>query len=124
MKLLSHNILRNNSKEAGQNGYPLSITATEVRVTDNQFNREFTEHILRTINWEVLVEAATSIGLTTLPSTLTPSLLTSIPFLTAVHHILVNVHVVEGVLTCPKTGKEFKIQNGITDVMMEEEECA
>ena len=68
-------------------------------------------------------QAASSLGLTTLPPSLTPSLESDPSFLRAVHHVLVNVHVVEGVLTCPETGREFTIKDGIVDVMMEEEEC-
>ena len=39
------------------------------------------------------------------------------------HHILVNVHIKTGVLTCPETGREFKIEDGIGDFMLKEEEC-
>ena len=60
MKLLSHNILRNNSSGVGNSvtgGYPLKITANEVRVTDNEYNELFTKNVLATtVDWKVLVE--------------------------------------------------------------------
>jgi len=57
MKLLSHNILRNNSSSV-KSGYPLQIIPTEVRVTDNKYNELFTKHILQTINWGVFVKVS------------------------------------------------------------------
>eukprot|EP00518_Triparma_eleuthera_P003022 CAMPEP_0182456000 /NCGR_PEP_ID=MMETSP1319-20130603/1985_1 /TAXON_ID=172717 /ORGANISM="Bolidomonas pacifica, Strain RCC208" /LENGTH=117 /DNA_ID=CAMNT_0024654175 /DNA_START=186 /DNA_END=535 /DNA_ORIENTATION=- len=117
MKLLLHNVLRNNSKGVVE-GYPLRITASEVQVTDNEYNEEFVRHMLPTLNWGVLVEAAKSVGITTLPSSLTPALSSDSSFLRALHHVLVNVHVVSGVLTCPETGKEFAISDGIANFML------
>ena len=55
MKLLLHNVLRNNSKGVST-GYPLHITASEVQVTDNEYNEDFVKHMLPTLNWAVLVE--------------------------------------------------------------------
>ena len=70
------------------------------------------------------LQAAKSVGITTLPPSLTPALSSDSSFLRALHHVLVNVHVVSGVLTCPETGKEFAISDGIANFMLEEEECA
>jgi multifunctional methyltransferase subunit TRM112 len=44
-------------------------------------------------------------------------------FLGALFHILMNVHVVEGTLTCPVTGREFPIIDEIPNMLLEEEEC-
>jgi multifunctional methyltransferase subunit TRM112 len=124
MKLLSHNFLRNNTTSAGfSGGYPLQITATEITVTENEYNSDFVKHIIPSLDWSVLVSAASQLGLTTLPSTLTPELVQSDEFLVALHNILVNVHVISGVLTCPTTQREFKIKDGVADFMLEEEEC-
>ena len=124
MKLLSHNFLRNNTSSAGfSGGYPLSITAAEITVTNNPYNEAFVKHILPSLDWPVLCAAASQLGLTSLPPALVPSLIEDPEFLQAVHHILVNVHVVAGVLTCPTTGREFAIKDGIADFMLEEEEC-
>lgn len=34
-----------------------------------------------------------------------------------------NVHLIKGMLTCPVTGKEFPVTDGIPKMMLEEEEC-
>ena len=39
MRLLAHNALRNNSAAAEGKGYPLKITATEIRVDDHDHDR-------------------------------------------------------------------------------------
>jgi multifunctional methyltransferase subunit TRM112 len=62
-------------------------------------------------------------GISTLPPTLTDALAEDPLFLRALYHILMNVHLVKGMLTCPVTGREFPIQDGIPNMMLEEEEC-
>lgn len=44
-------------------------------------------------------------------------------FLLALYHVLMNVHLVQGILTCPVTGREFPVMNEIPNMMLEEEEC-
>ena len=44
-------------------------------------------------------------------------------FLQALYHVLMNVHVIRGMLTCPVSGREFPIKDGIPDMILEEEEC-
>ena len=62
-------------------------------------------------------------GISTLPPTLTDALVEDPLFLRALYHILMNVHLVKGMLTCPVTGREFPVQDGIPNMMLEEEEC-
>ena len=62
-------------------------------------------------------------GISTLPPTLTEELVQDPSFLRALYHILMNVHLVKGMLTCPATGREFPVQDGIPNMMLEEEEC-
>ncbi|GMH79620.1 hypothetical protein TrVE_jg13664 [Triparma verrucosa] len=122
MKLLTHNHLRSNVRTA-TTGYPLIITPTEIRVTDTEYNDKFVKHVMQNVNWPVLVQAASQCGITTLPPTIPPNLTSDTSFLQALHHVLVNVNVVSGVLKCPDTGREFSIRDGICDFMLEEEEC-
>ena len=138
MRLLTHNTLRNNSAEAGackNGGFPLKITATEIRVDDcinteggsSNYNDErqiaFVKNILGILDWPALVQGAKDMGLSTLPPQLTQELADDSEFLKALHHVLMNVHLVRGVLTCPDTGREFAVRDGIPEFMLEEEEC-
>eukprot|EP00543_Licmophora_paradoxa_P001921 CAMPEP_0202454910 /NCGR_PEP_ID=MMETSP1360-20130828/12549_1 /ASSEMBLY_ACC=CAM_ASM_000848 /TAXON_ID=515479 /ORGANISM="Licmophora paradoxa, Strain CCMP2313" /LENGTH=132 /DNA_ID=CAMNT_0049074345 /DNA_START=658 /DNA_END=1056 /DNA_ORIENTATION=- len=127
--------MKNNSAAAKGKGYPLKIIATEVRVDDPQSNDDnnnnddderqiaFTKSILSVLDWSVLVEAAGAMGLTTLPPVLTEEMSDDEQFLRALYHVLMNVRLIKGVLTCPLTGREFPVTDGIPNFMLEEEEC-
>jgi multifunctional methyltransferase subunit TRM112 len=61
-------------------------------------------------------------GITSLPPRLTDDLAGDPDFLKALCHVLMNVHLVEGMLTCPATGREFPVENEIPNMMLDEEE--
>jgi multifunctional methyltransferase subunit TRM112 len=70
-----------------------------------------------------MTQAAAQLGIPTLPPALTEDMAQDRDFLTALNHILMHVHLVQGMLTCPVTGKEFAVQNGIPNMMLTEDEC-
>lgn len=129
MRLLTHNTLTNNTAAAAGKGFPLKITATEIRVDDSQNieNAEqeisFVKGVLGMLDWPALVQGASEMGLSTLPPLLTEDLANDSDFLIALYHVLMKVHLVKGILTCPETGREFPVVNGIPNMMLEEEEC-
>lgn len=130
MRLLTHNTLRNNSQTAKGEGFPLKITATEIRVVEAPMLAEggqqlnFVKGILGMLDWSALVAAASEMGLdNTLPPILTEDLAKDEGFLSALFHVLMNIHLVNGILTCPVTGREFPVMDGIPNMMLEEEEC-
>jgi multifunctional methyltransferase subunit TRM112 len=130
MRLLTHNAMRNNTEDAKSKGWPLKITAIEVRVDDaseigSDPEREisFIQGILGMLDWPTLVQGASQLGLTTLPQVLSDEMAKDPEFLRAMYHVLMNVHLVRGMLTCPDTGREFPVTNGVVDFTMEEEEC-
>lgn len=136
MRLLTHNTMKNNSAEAKGKGFPLRITATEIRVADsggnNNRTKEEEERQLsfvkglfssNSLDWSALVQSAKEMGIPTLPPILSKELVDDREFLMAVYHVLMNVHLVKGVLTCPVTGREFAVQDEIPNMLLEEEEC-
>jgi len=130
MRLLTHNTMRNNTEDAKGKGWPLRIAAVEVRVDDaseigSDPEREiaFVKGVLGMLDWYTLVQGASQLGLNTLPPTLTEEMSKEPDFLRALYHVLMNVHLVKGMLTCPDTGREFPVTDGIADFSMEEEEC-
>ena len=54
---------------------------------------------------------------------MTPELASDDGFLRALYHVLMDVHLVNGMLTCPDTGREFPVTDGIVNMMLEEGEC-
>lgn len=122
--------MRNNSADADGKGYPLKITAVEVRVdnssevgTDPAREIAFVKGILGMLDWKILVQGAAEMGLNTLPRTLSEELASDEGFLRALYHVLMNVHLVKGMLTCPDTGREFPVTDGMPNFSMNEEEC-
>lgn len=64
MRLLTHNTLRNNSAEAKGKGFPLKITATEIRVEENKEDiteqqLDFVRNMLSRLDWPALVQVRT-----------------------------------------------------------------
>ncbi|XP_039625299.1 multifunctional methyltransferase subunit TRM112-like protein isoform X1 [Polypterus senegalus] len=122
MKLLTHNMLTSHVKGVTK-GYPLLIKATEVKLTDVDFNSEFVSRMIPKIEWSVLVEAADTLGhLNDLPRDLPPDYESSEDFLRKVHHVLLEVEVLEGNLKCPESGREFPITKGVPNMLLNEDE--
>ena len=132
MRLLTHNAMRNPSAAASKSQTAsLRITATEVRVDEPASNDdadaqrreiEFAKHTLPILNWKSLIQGANAMGLDSLPPSVTPELANDEGFLRALYHVLMNVHLINGMLTCSETGREFPVTDGIVNMMMEESE--
>ena len=154
MRLLTHNTMRNNSKEAKGKGFPLKITATEIRVDNSNNNNNnnnhhnchndtaqiaFVKSLLSSsrLDWSALVQACSEMGLSSttapaggqqqlqllLPPVLTDDMANNDDFLKALYSILMNVQLVQGMLTCPVTGREFPVTDGIPNMILDEDEC-
>ena len=131
MRLLTHNTMRNNTAEAKGKGFPLEISsAVDVQVIDNPKagavtarDIDFVKRLIPTLDWPALVQASSQLGIDTLPPRLTDDLVENEQFLRALYHILMNVHLIKGILKCPATGREFPVTDGIPNMMLEEDEC-
>ena len=137
MRLLTHNVMRNNAAAASKSTSPPRITAaTKIRVDEPPTSSrndededenddavvEFAKRILPILDWDELVRAAGALGLHSLPPLVTPELAADDGFLRALYHVVMNVHLVDGMLTCSITGREFPVSDGIVNMMLEEEE--
>jgi len=124
MRLLTHNVMRNNASAASRVTSPPRITAaTKVRVDESsgapssdeggddtvaaRREVEFARHVLPVLDWDSLIRDAKTLGLMSLPPTVTTELAEDGGFLRALYHVLMNVHLVDGMLTCEVTGREF-----------------
>lgn len=43
-------------------------------------------------------------------------------FLRRVHLVLLDVHVLEGALVCPDTGRRFMVKDGVPNMLLHEDE--
>lgn len=71
----------------------------------------------------LLQQGATAMGIPNVPKTLTEGMAEDAEFLAALYHILLHVHLVDGTLTCPTTGREFPVENEIPNMMIDDEDC-
>mmetsp|Transcript_11797 Transcript_11797/g.45704 ORF Transcript_11797/g.45704 Transcript_11797/m.45704 type:complete len:124 (-) Transcript_11797:808-1179(-) len=121
MRLLTHNLLASNVKGA-KSGFPLKIHVFVQEEHETAFNKAFLLATLRKINWIAFREAADSLGVPNLPE-LPPDLdKCDDSMLRKFHHALMEVHVKEGYLICPDTGRRFPITKGIPNMLLNEDE--
>jgi multifunctional methyltransferase subunit TRM112 len=120
MRLLSHNSLRCTRKDV-ITGFPLKIHAEHVEVCESPCNREFIAQLAPNLHWPALTIAAREVGIDALPETLDLTLLQDPAFIDALHHVLMDVHVLEGKLECPESGQIFPINNGVTNMVLDED---
>lgn len=123
MKLITHNMLTSKCLQGVLTGYPLAITATDVKVTEVDFNPEFITRIIPKLDWNVLWTAADSLGYSDgLPKTLEAKFDEDEEFLKKAHRVLLELEVEEGSLTCPESGRVFPISKGIPNMLLTEAE--
>lgn len=122
MKLLTHNMLSCHIKGV-TNGYPFKIEAETVEVREADYDPDFLRHIYGRIEWPALVEGAKAMGVTDLPEEASEAMLDDDNFLQKFHHALLEVHLEEGHLVCPETGRKFQVKRGIPNLLLNEDEC-
>uniref|UniRef100_A0A7N0VBL6 Multifunctional methyltransferase subunit TRM112-like protein n=1 Tax=Kalanchoe fedtschenkoi TaxID=63787 RepID=A0A7N0VBL6_KALFE len=121
MRLLTHNMLSCNIKGV-TNGFPLKIEATKVIEKQVDLNVDFLKNMFLKVEWKALVEASRSMGYAELPEEADSSLLGSEEFLKKFHHALLELHLEEGALICPETGRRFSVTKGIPNMLLHEDE--
>jgi multifunctional methyltransferase subunit TRM112 len=117
MRFLTHNSLRSHIKKANSD-VPLEIEITDYEVDESDADEEFIRHIAPSLDWRGVQIAARAIQLDGLPTVFSLDLLNDKAFLTALHHLMMNVHVISGFLICTETGRRFPIENSIPCLML------
>ena len=120
----------------------MEIEATNVIVEESTMDSVLVRRVLNKVNYPALVAAIADVQNATTSSTNTTSssaiLLSKAPSipseapkegdtldestLKAFHFFLFDVHVVEGILRCPDTGRKFPIKDGIPNMILHEDE--
>ncbi|CAH1390993.1 unnamed protein product [Nezara viridula] len=123
MKLLTHNMLSSKCIKGVNLGYPLGIEARDIKVSKVDFNSEFVTRIIPKLDYKTLYGAAEKLGhATDLPQTVVENFESNEDFLQKVHHVLLEVEVIDGDLICPETGRKFPINAGIPNMLINEDE--
>ncbi|KAI6702962.1 hypothetical protein NL676_012098 [Syzygium grande] len=121
MRLLTHNMLSSNIKGV-TNGFPLGIVVEKVIEKPVEMNPDFLKNMFAKIEWKALVDASRSMGYADLPDQADSSMLDSVDFLQRFHHALLELHLEEGTLVCPETGRKFPVNKGIPNMLLHEDE--
>eukprot|EP00009_Paramoeba_aestuarina_P002174 CAMPEP_0201515170 /NCGR_PEP_ID=MMETSP0161_2-20130828/6819_1 /ASSEMBLY_ACC=CAM_ASM_000251 /TAXON_ID=180227 /ORGANISM="Neoparamoeba aestuarina, Strain SoJaBio B1-5/56/2" /LENGTH=118 /DNA_ID=CAMNT_0047911929 /DNA_START=111 /DNA_END=464 /DNA_ORIENTATION=+ len=104
--------------------FPLALQPDKIEIEDNEMEAEFLVHMIPKLNYEVLRKAASVCQYNELPETAPENPENDVEFLQKLHHVLVNINVVEGKLRCQESGREYPITNGIPNMLLYDYEIA
>ncbi len=122
-------------------GFPLIIVAEKIENINSDFNSgkiyalwvsvifiliiEVCRNLSNRINWNALRQACKNLNLTDLDEIGdfdSASADVSIDSLRVLHHVLFEIHIIEGELICPDSGRKFPIKEGIPNMLLHEDE--
>mmetsp|Transcript_24322 Transcript_24322/g.43982 ORF Transcript_24322/g.43982 Transcript_24322/m.43982 type:complete len:126 (-) Transcript_24322:127-504(-) len=124
MRLLTHNFLKSNVKGT-EKGYPLKIEATEIVTEETPVDATFCVKMLSKLNYDALLGAVRELkeGGAEVPDLpLEASDIKESETMAQFHRVLFDIHVMEGHLICPDTGRRFPIKGGIPNMVLHEDE--
>ncbi len=116
-----------------EKGYPLQIEADKIEYEESPFDAEFVSALVKKIDYQTLKFALQQISekcATDLADTvIIPELPEDIDIgetdeglLKKLHIVLFDIHIVEGNLICPDTGRRFNIKMGIPNMILHADE--
>ena len=105
------------------NGWPLKIEASKVETEKTDFNVDFIKNMLTKIDYNVFCAAAKQLDSNVeLPETPPDKDTTDEEPYKKIHHALMEISLVEGNLICPESGRKFPVNNGIPNMLLNEDE--
>mmetsp|Transcript_10620 Transcript_10620/g.15346 ORF Transcript_10620/g.15346 Transcript_10620/m.15346 type:complete len:152 (-) Transcript_10620:504-959(-) len=150
MRLLTHNFLKSNARGT-EHGFPLKIEASSISYEETQYEEELVRKMLSKMDLPVLLAAAQELidcsNTNNYDASMIPDLSTitleeirnctlespaesssgkdgmaTEALLKSLHTILFDIHIMEGHLICPGTGRKFPIHDGIPNMILHEDE--
>ncbi|VDB87082.1 unnamed protein product [Peniophora sp. CBMAI 1063] len=122
VRLITHNLLACHAKGCTTNNFPLQIKDAQLALREAEFNADFLRGFIPRLEWSALVSAARELGDESLP--LEPPEMLDDEFLQKLHHVLMEIHIEEGSMTCPNCGHVYPISSGIPNMLLAEHEIA
>jgi len=126
-----------------EKGYPLDIEATNVIEEESPIDVSLLKKLVPKLEYSALRQACQQLAeqrpedpgskpirIPELPDQLPPSFDSSTDDVDSatkqlyedLHHVLFNIHVIEGALVCPDTKRRFPIKDGIPNMILHEDE--
>jgi len=120
VRLITHNLLACHVKDCNSNNFPLEFKDAQLEIRETEFNPDFLRGFMPKLEWTALVNTARQLGETTLP--LEQPEMYDDDLLKNLHHVLLEIHVEEGSMTCPNCKHVYPISNGIPNMLLAEHE--
>jgi len=105
----------------GQINYPLRIKISKLETKESEYNVAFIINMIPKLDWKALCVAANDIGVG-VPPEIPENVNVDESFLTNLHKVLLDIHIVEGELICPTCNRSFPVTNGIPNMLLTEDE--
>mmetsp|Transcript_19334 Transcript_19334/g.30866 ORF Transcript_19334/g.30866 Transcript_19334/m.30866 type:complete len:137 (-) Transcript_19334:65-475(-) len=135
MRLLTHNLLQCNKKGV-KNGFPLTILPVAVKYEESPYDKDFTSAMVPKLQYDALLKALNEIrscpqlagnealmgGIPVLPLALPADPESNEDFLKKLHVVIFDLHLVEGKLVCPESGREFPVNDSIPNMLLNDDE--
>jgi len=123
MRLITHNMLKCNIRGV-EDGYPLRIQAENIEIIESEFDADMIKSMILKINWPALISACSDMAFTELNGLeeLNEEAKSDESVLRRIHKVLFDVHLLQGHLVCPTSGRKFPVKDGIPNMLLHEDE--
>ncbi|KAJ2596602.1 hypothetical protein EV177_007901 [Coemansia sp. RSA 1804] len=101
--------------------FPLRFKDVQLEQIDAERNDEFLVRMLPRIDWPALSKTTKELDIT-LPETVPGNPEDDEEFLQALHTAILETHIKQGSMLCDGCGHEYKITNGIPNMLLAEHE--
>ncbi|XP_017481294.1 PREDICTED: multifunctional methyltransferase subunit TRM112-like protein [Rhagoletis zephyria] len=123
MRLSTYNFLTSKAIKGVKVGFPLKLTIAKKDIIESEFNPTFVERLLPRLDWSAIRLAAEVVDLgDDIPAEQPTNIGENEELLKKLHHLLLEIDVLEGQLECPETGRIFPITEGIPNMLLNEDE--
>ena len=130
---MTHNLLMCNKKGCTINNFPLKLVGTKTEIQPQEFNNDLIERFLRKIDLKALTSVTKDVIIILLTlfqlnqwkfnfEELKEEEFKNKDILTYIHHILLEIVVIEGKLVCNGCNREYEIKNGIPNMIYNDDE--
>ena len=113
-----------NPRKGFEGAFPLKLIPTKVSREETKFDSALVINLLNKIDYKALLYAAGTVGVKNLPAELPKQISADSHdgLLRTLHTVLLDIHVEEGTLVCPRSNREFPIKQGIPNMRLNEDE--
>ena len=123
MKIFTHNLLMCNKKSCTINNFPLKIISSNSKIINTDFNQDLIKKFLKKLDLPALTQAAKDLEIYKFDlEKLNEDELNTLETLRYIHHLIFEVQIVEGKLLCNNCKREYLINNGIPNLVLNDNE--